>query len=176
MIAIFIFSQEIEETIAGTAHPRATADVASEEGSVLDVGCGKAFLLYELRMLLPGLSVVGFDRSFHGIKCARPEIRDALFIHRAEDRYPYQDSHFDLVISFGCLHNLRLPDVERALYEIQRVGKSSYVMVESYRDNSELFNLQCWALTAQSFFDSKEWVWIYNRFGYTGDYEFIYFN
>ncbi len=143
--------------------------------SVLDVGCGKAFLLYELIMLLPGLTVVGFDCSEYGITCARPEIRDDLFIHRAEERYPYQDSHFDLVISLGCLHNLRLPDVEKALHEIQRVGKSNYVMVESYRDNKELFNLQCWALTAQSFFDPKEWAWLYNRFGYKGDYEFIFF-
>ena len=25
------------------------------------------------------------------------------------------------------------------------------------------------------FFDKDEWIWIYNHFGYTGDYEFIYF-
>ena len=39
----------------------------------------------------------------------------------------------------------------------------------------ELFNLQCWALTAESFFDPETWVWIFNQFGYQGDYEFIYF-
>ena len=39
----------------------------------------------------------------------------------------------------------------------------------------ELFNLQCWALTCESFFDEDEWVWLYGHFGYTGDYEFIYF-
>ena len=38
-----------------------------------------------------------------------------------------------------------------------------------------MFNLQCWALTGESFFDVAEWIWLYNRFGYTGDYEFIYF-
>ena len=48
-------------------------------------------------------------------------------------------------------------------------------MVESYRNEKELFNLQCWALTAESFFDSKEWEWIYEEYGYSGDYEFIYF-
>ena len=46
-------------------------------------------------------------------------------------------------------------------------------MVESYRDEQELFNLQCWALTCESFFTPEEWVWIFNEFGYTGDYEFI---
>ena len=39
----------------------------------------------------------------------------------------------------------------------------------------ELFNLECWALTCESFFDTDEWIWIYNHFGYKGDYEFIFF-
>ena len=39
----------------------------------------------------------------------------------------------------------------------------------------ELFNLQCWALTSESFLDKDEWIWLYNNFGYTGDYEFNYF-
>ena len=30
-------------------------------------------------------------------------------------------------------------------------------------------------LTAESFFDKDEWIWLYKHFGYTGDYEFIYF-
>ena len=30
---------------------------------VLDVGCGKAFLLYELQLAMPGLQLVGFDIS-----------------------------------------------------------------------------------------------------------------
>ena len=37
------------------------------------------------------------------------------------------------------------------LYEIIRLGKKNYIMVESYRNDEELFNLQCWALTCQTF-------------------------
>ena len=48
-------------------------------------------------------------------------------------------------------------------------------MTESYRNNSELFNLQCWALTCESFFSVDEWKWIFKKFKYSGDYEFIYF-
>ena len=51
----------------------------------------------------------------------------------------------------------------------------NFVMLESCRNKRELFNLQCWALTFESFFDHKKWIWIYNYFGYTGDYEFIDF-
>ena len=48
-------------------------------------------------------------------------------------------------------------------------------MLESYRNEQELFNLECWALTAESLLDEAEWIWLYNYFGYTGDYEFIFF-
>ena len=48
-------------------------------------------------------------------------------------------------------------------------------MAESYRNELEMFNLECWALTAESLLDVDEWLWFFNAVGYTGDYEFIYF-
>ncbi|NJL55261.1 class I SAM-dependent methyltransferase [bacterium] len=142
---------------------------------VLDVGCGKGFLLHELLLLEPGLQVKGFDVSAHGIDGATDLVKPHLFLHSAQKPYPFSDGAFDLVISLGALHNLRLFDVSIALSEIQRVGRQGYVMVESYRNEQELFNLQCWALTCESFFDAEEWIWLYQHFGYAGDYEFIYF-
>ena len=118
---------------------------------------------------------MGFDISNHGLSDSRPEIRDNLFIARAQDPYKFNDNEFDLVISLGCLHNLRIFELQIALSEIERVGKQGYIMLESYRNEQEQFNLQCWALTCESFFDHEEWPWIYNHFGFTGDYEFIYF-
>ncbi len=142
---------------------------------ILDVGCGKAHLLYELKQLLPKSEGIGFDISRHGIGDAPEAIREHLFRYRAQDFYPWADCYFDLVISLGCLHNLRIFELKTALTEIERVGKNKYIMVESYRNEQELFNLQCWALTAESFFDTTEWIWIYKHFSYAGDYEFIYF-
>ena len=143
--------------------------------SVLDVGCGKGFLLHEMLLIEPELRIVGFDISEHALERASELVKDKVLIQRAEETFPYPDEEFDLVISLGCLHNLRLPDLKKALSEIQRVGKEGYVMLESYRNELEQFNLQCWALTCESFFDKDEWIWLYNHFGYTGDYEFIYF-
>ena len=142
---------------------------------VLDVGCGKGFLLYEMQLIEPGLELVGFDISVHGLASALPDLKASLFRSRAQDAYPFGDDHFDLVISLGCLHNLRIFELKTALGEIERVGKQGYVMLESYRNEQEQFNLQCWALTCESFFDTAEWIWLYRHFGYTGDYEFIYF-
>jgi len=165
--------------IAGRWKPVAEALIKNynlnNNSSVLDVGCGKAYLLYEMKMLLPGLKIVGFDISKHGLADAIEEIRASLFIHRAQDPFPFKDNEFDLVISLGCYHNLRIFELKNALSETERVAKNGYVMLESYRNELEMFNLQCWALTCESFFDHLEWPWIYNHFGYTGDYEFIYF-
>ncbi len=142
---------------------------------ILDVGCGKAFLLYELQQLLPNATIVGFDISKHGINDAKDEIKNHLFIHKAQDIYPYEDDEFDLVISFTTLHNLKIYDLKKAVQEIERVGKEKFIMVEAYRDEAELFNLECWALTCESYFRPDEWTWMYEEWGYSGDYEFIYF-
>tara|TARA_Y100001934_G_C12283325_1_gene741071 strand:+ start:76 stop:738 length:663 start_codon:yes stop_codon:yes gene_type:complete len=147
----------------------------TNESSVLDVGCGKAFLLYEMKQILPDLHISGFDISRHGIEEAKKEIKPYLFVQGAQEDYPFQDSEFDLVISLGSLHNLHIFNLKKALIEIERVGKQGFVMVESYRNERELFNLQCWALTAEAFFHFDEWCWLFKEYGYSGDFEFIYF-
>ena len=143
---------------------------------ILDVGCGKAHLLYEFKQLLPNAELHGFDVSQYGLADAPQAVRKSLARRKAQDTpYPWADKYFDLVLSLGCLHNLRIFDLKKAFQEIERVGKKKFFMVESYRNEQELFNVQCWALTCESFFDKEEWIWLAQEFGYTGDYEFIYF-
>ncbi|MFC1570450.1 class I SAM-dependent methyltransferase [Candidatus Omnitrophota bacterium] len=145
------------------------------DAKILDVGCGKGFLAYEFKKLLPDATVVGFDLSEYAIDNAKEEIRGNLSVKPAQEEYPYKDNEFDLVISITTLHNVYINDLKKSLSEINRVGKNSYITVESYRNEEELFNLQCWALTCELFFRPEEWVWLFNEFGYSGDYEFIYF-
>ena len=165
--------------LAGRWKPVAQALIKNynltNESSVLDVGCGKGYLLYEMKLLLPNLRISGFDISAHGIATAKQEVKEQLFIHRAQDHFPFQEDEFELAISLGCLHNLRIFELEIALKEMERVASNGYLMLESYRNEQEQFNLQCWALTCESFFDTKEWIWIFEHLGYKGDYEFIYF-
>src|SRR6266571_2862494 len=142
---------------------------------VLDVGCGKGYLLREFQRLLPEADLVGFDISKHGLADAHPGVKDNLFRYRAQDRYPFGDKSFDLVVSLGTFHNLKIFELATTLSEVERVGKHGYIMVESYRNELEQFNMQCWALTCEAFFDTASWIWLYQHFGYTGDYEFIYF-
>ena len=147
----------------------------SSFSKILDVGCGKGFLLYEMQKILPNIELHGIDISSYGIQNAKDEIKKNLRLHKAQEKFVYQDKEFDLVISLGTLHNLKLSELSVALSEISRVGKKQYIMVESFRNSQELFNLQCWALTAETFLDKQQWIWLFGQFGYLGDYEFIYF-
>ena len=142
---------------------------------ILDVGCGKAFLLYELKQLLPNCQIVGIDASEYAIQNAKEEIKEFLSVHKAEETYSFGENEFDLVISLNTLHNLKIFDLKKAVQEIERVGKEKYILLEGYRTDEELFNLECWALTCESFFRPEEWTWLYSEWGYTGHYEFIYF-
>lgn len=147
----------------------------SNQSRILDVGCGKAHLLHELKLLLPGALVRGFDHSQYGLADAPEAIRPSLSYGKAQEPFLFDTKSFDLVLSLGCLHNLQIHQLGSALREIERVGKRQYVMVESYRNGLEQFNLECWALTCWAFFSKDEWLWLYRHFGYSGDVEFIYF-
>lgn len=156
------------------------AEIAKHYGlkagdKILDVGCGKAFLLYEFTQVVPGIHVAGVDISEYGIQHAKEEVRPFLRVGNAVS-LPFEDKGFDFVISLNMIHNLYSYELDKALREIQRVGrKHRYIVTESYRNEEEKANLLYWQLTCEMFCTPKEWEWWFERCGYTGDYSFIFF-
>jgi SAM-dependent methyltransferase len=148
----------------------------SSESKLLDVGCGKGFLLYELQKLLPGIQITGLDISNYAITNSHPKLIADLRVYDCRQELPFASKQFDLVISINTLHNFLLPEVVLALSEIQRVGKLAYVVDEAYETLQQFFNLQCWALTAPTLITPEEWRWLFRLASYEGDYEFIYFD
>ncbi len=142
---------------------------------ILDVGCGKAFLLHDFTLELPGVEVAGIDISAYGIANAKEEVRPFLKVADAKS-LPFPDKSFDLVYSINTLHNLHCFDMVEAVREIGRVGrKHKYIEVESFRDEEEQVNLMYWVLTGRCFFSPEEWEWFFKLAGYAGDHSFIYF-
>jgi SAM-dependent methyltransferase len=142
---------------------------------VLDIGCGKAFLLYELTQVVPGLKVHGLDISEYGLAQAKEEISARLKLGDCVS-LPWEDNSFDFVFSINTFHNLEIYSLEKALKEMQRVSKSkAWLCVESYRNEVEKANLLYWQITCMSFYSTVEWNWIYKMWGYKGDYGFIFF-
>ncbi|MBT7480075.1 MAG: methyltransferase domain-containing protein, partial [Gammaproteobacteria bacterium] len=116
---------------------------------ILDIGCGKGFQLYELTQLLPGLEVHGVDVSSYAIENGKEEIKDHLQVGNANS-LPFPDDYFDFVFSVTALHNLHNYDLDKALREMERVGKNNkYLCVEAYRNEEEKANLLYWQVTCE---------------------------
>lgn len=155
-------------------------DIAAHYGlkagdRILDIGCGKAFLLYEFTQAVPGIEVAGLDISEYAIEHAKEEVKPCLESGNAT-KLPWPDDYFDFVYSINTFHNLQVFDLKAAIEEMERVGRGAkWLCIESYRNEREKANLLYWQLTCMSFYDTDEWRWLFQQWGYTGDYGFIFF-
>ena len=142
---------------------------------ILDIGCGKGYLLYDFKQIIPDAEIFGVDISQYAINNSKPEISEFLSIGNSNN-LEWEDNFFDLVISINTLHCLENYDLERSLREMERVGKSNkYICVESYRNEIEKANLLYWQVTCEAINTPKEWHWWFKNTEYSGDYSFIYF-
>lgn len=141
-----------------------------EDAKILDVGCGKGFMLYDFKQLMAHSRVVGLDISDYAILNAKPEVKSYLEVGNAK-KLPYADNSFDLVISINTIHNLPLIECKQALGEIQRVTRqSAFVTMDAWRNDQEKENLLKWNLTAKTYMHVDEWVKLFQEVGYQGDY------
>jgi SAM-dependent methyltransferase len=139
----------------------------NSKSKILDFGCGKGFLMHDLNELL-GCECEGFEIS-------RYAIENALVNLKITNKLPDPDKDFDLIISLGVLHNFRLMLLKKVFNLFKLFSKHQFITLDSYHNSQELFNLQCWSLTCQSFFTPDEWIFLFKEWGYTGDYEFLFF-
>ena len=148
----------------------------NSDSRILDVGCGKGFLLYEFTQIIPGCEVVGIDISRYAIENAKEEVRPFLKEGPA-DTLPFANDTFDFVVTINTLHNLYINQLWSALQEIERVGKDNtkHIIIESYRNEREKVNLMYWQLTCRAFHTPEEWEWLFKKTGYSGDYSYITF-
>lgn len=138
--------------------------------SVLDVGCAKGFMIFDLLQAIPELTVAGVDVSEYAIENAKPEVAHLLRVADAR-RLPFGDDEFDVVISINTVHNLALGECKEALWEIQRVARhGAFVTVDAFRSEDERQRMMNWNLTAKTILATDEWVELFREVGYEGDY------
>lgn len=141
-----------------------------ENASVLDVGCGKGFMLHDFKELMPDLTVAGIDISEYAIEHAMETVKHFLRTGNAKE-LPYEDNSFDLVISINTIHNLPLEECKRALREIQRVvRKHAFITVDAWRTEEEKERLLKWNLTGLTYMHVNEWKKLFREVDYGGDY------
>jgi SAM-dependent methyltransferase len=137
---------------------------------VLDVGCGKGFLVKDLMKVCPGLEVFGLDVSEYAVVNCEPEVVGRLQVGNAL-KLPFPDKSFDAVIAINTVHNLERAGCVQALREIERVSRGrSYIQVDAYRSPEERQLFEDWMLTARTYGMPADWREILKEAGYTGDY------
>lgn len=140
------------------------------ESSVLDVGCAKGFMLYDFQQIIPGITVAGCDISKYAIENSKEEVRPFLKVGDVRE-LPYEDNSFDLVVSITTVHNVEYDECIRSLREIERVSrKNSFITVDAYRNDTEKEAMYAWNLTAKTILHVDEWIELFDKAGYTGDY------
>ena len=72
---------------------------------ILDIGCGKGYLLYDFLKVIPNAQVFGIDISEYAIKNAKDEVKPFIQVGNAT-KLPWDDNTFDLVVSINSLHCL----------------------------------------------------------------------
>jgi SAM-dependent methyltransferase len=138
--------------------------------SLLDVGCGKGFMLYDLALLVPGLTVKGMDISDYAIENTIEAMKANVQVADAKD-LPFPDKSFDVVIAINTIHNLEQEECGQALREIERVARTgSFITVDAYRTEQERVRMLAWNLTAKTILSVDEWKAFFADVGYRGDY------
>lgn len=139
---------------------------------VLQLGCEKAFLLYELLKLYPTIRVRGMETSRYARDHAMPGIRLGIRLE-PPTHIPFGHKEFDLILALGVVYTLNLADVITCLKEIQRVGKHAFVTLGSYETEGDLNLLRQWTLLGTTILTRKEWIAVMEHAGYTGDYKLV---
>ncbi|MDA9950846.1 class I SAM-dependent methyltransferase [Luminiphilus sp.] len=140
------------------------------KSSLLDVGCAKGFLVFDLLQQMPKMRVEGIDISEYAIRNAHTQVKHLLSVANAKD-LPFPDRSFDAVVSINTVHNLNREDCIKALQEIERISKGrSFITVDAYRNKDEKRRMLDWALTARTILHVEDWKILFEEAGYTGDY------
>ena len=137
---------------------------------VMDLGCGKGFLVKDLLSACPGLEAFGMDISEYALMNCEPEVVGRIHLGSA-DHLPFPDGSFDCVLSLNTIHNFPRERAVVAMREIQRVSAGrAFVQVDSYHTPEQKEIFESWVLTAEFHDYPQGWVELFEEAGYTGDY------
>ncbi len=142
----------------------------TKDSSVLDVGCGKGFMMHDMAAAIPGIKLQGIDVSDYAIANAIEDMRSFIQKGNAKE-LPFPDKSFDVVISINTIHNLPPEECRQSLREIQRVArKGAFITMDAYRTPEEKTRMDAWNLTALTYMHVDEWKALFKEVGYTHDF------
>lgn len=147
------------------------------DDKVLDIGCGKGFLVNDL-MNSCKIDAYGIDISEYALQNSIEEISGRLHLQDMRNLV-FPDSSFDVVLCINTLHNLSKTDAYIAIKEMNRVVKTKekiFIQVDSYRSNEDLKVFEDWVLTAKLYMTPSDWLSFFKDCNYSGSYYWTILN
>ncbi len=172
----------------------------TSNSKVLIDRCHKGFLVYDLKKLVPGITVFGIHPKPYAINHAmegfglwskrnRGDARDQrvieleareeilpFLIQTDSDEMPFKNNFFDTAISIenACAY---YPNAcRKVVREITRVnadnGKNSYIQNDSWTNEAEREKLKSWTLLCKTFLDFSGWEKLFDEEGFRGDWSY----
>lgn len=137
---------------------------------ILDIGCAKGFLLYDLYNINHKFKLHGIDISSYAKDNSIDQIKKFISIGNCKT-LNFPSNYFDCVVAINTVHNLDYDDCLKAIKEIQRVSNGkAFIQVDAYRNDEELELFKDWMLTAKTYLKPEEWIDLFKIAGYTGFY------
>jgi pseudaminic acid biosynthesis-associated methylase len=103
-------------------------------GRILEVGCNRGHNLLALRQMFPDAELFGIEPNSYALGIARDSGSDVHFQAGTIFDLPFENGHFDLVLTVGVLIHIALQDLTRALKQIHRVSRRCILAVEYFAE------------------------------------------
>ena len=146
----------------------------SNASKILDIGCAKGYMMYDLSLLIPEAEIKGVDISQYAKDHAIEPMKENIVVSNANN-LPFPDDYFDLVIAINTLHNLTKIDCIEAFREIIRVSKKdTFIMNDAWKDDKGKRAMLKWNLTALTYMSCDEWLNFFKEVEYKGDYYWFF--
>jgi len=147
-------------------------DYYNKGDKVLDFGCGigsNSKLFHHGDYI--GVEVDESRVLSSRLKYPKSKFEKIPFISTPDDKIPFEDNSFDLVISVTTVHNFDRNQCIKALQEIKRVSKKdAFITVDAYRNDEEKEAMFAWNLTAKTILHVDDWEKLFLEAGYDKDY------
>ena len=141
---------------------------------ILQINCDFGFLLRDLKELDNTFEIYGTETSKYAINNSENLIKnDIKFIKPLDIDFP--ENYFDLVIAFGVVYTLTIPDAIQILKKIEYISKNSnsFITLASYSTSEEKDLFESWTLGGNLCLKRDEWMILFEETNFTGEYLFI---
>lgn len=137
---------------------------------VLDIGCAFGYVVISLRSL--GVEAYGVDISEYAINNSPLKVRPYLKIADMVN-LPFDDTYFDLVVSYDVLEHIHASNLPPVLKEIKRVSsKNLYFEIFSDNNINKIFKIN--DSSHVSVYKSFFWKNLFKKAGFKPNKRFIF--